>query len=137
MNVLALTPEGFDDAVGRHAVLVVEFVAAAADPSTLDVLVGAQADVAFGRVTPEISPELGAMFGLPPGPGLVIFRERIVLYCEAGAHSADRIEGLIAQVRSLDMDAVRAAIEQEKQAEVALRMRRVCPTARRGQLPEN
>ena len=72
------------------------------------------------------------MFGLPPGPGLVIFRERIVLYCEPGAHSGDRVESLLAQVRSLDMDAVRAAIEAEKQAAVALQMRRVCPTARRG-----
>ncbi len=137
MNALALTPEDFDDAVGGYPVLVVEFVASTADPSSLDLLAGAQPDVAFGRVTPETGPKLGAMFGFPPGPGLVIFRDRIVLYCEPGAHSGDRIEGLIAQVRSLDMDAVRAAIEQEKQAEVALRMRRVCPTARRGQFPES
>jgi len=54
-----------------------------------------------------------------------------------GAHSTERIESLIAQVRSLDMDAVRAAIEQEKEAEVALRMRRVCPATRRGPLPES
>jgi hypothetical protein len=74
------------------------------------------------------------MFGLS-GPGLVIFRERIVLYCEPGMHSSDRVERLLALVRGLDMDAVRAAIEAEKQAAVALRMRRVCPTARRGPLP--
>ncbi len=75
------------------------------------------------------------MFGLP-GPGLVIFRERVVLYCEPGVHAGERVDALLAQVRGLDMEAVRAAIEEEKQAALALRMRRVCPTARRGPLPE-
>jgi thioredoxin 1 len=137
MNVVTLTPDGFDDAVGLHPVLVVEFAPSVATSSPLDALAEAHAEVVFGRVTPDAGPRLGAMLGLPPGPGLVIFRERIVLYCEPGAHSGDRIESLLAQVRSLDMDAVRAAIEEEKQAAVALRMRRVCPTARRGRLPES
>lgn len=137
MDVLALTSDSFDSAVGLHPILVVEFAAAADASSSLDALSQTPSEVAFGRVTPEAGPGLGAMFGLPSGPGLVIFRERVVLYCEAGAHSADRIDGLIGQVRGLDMHAVRAAIEQEKEAEMALRMRRVCPTARRGRLPED
>ncbi len=137
MDLITLTSETFDDAVGRHAVLVVELAASAASPSPLDALAEIHAGVAFGRAAPEAGPRLGAMFGLPPGPGLVIFRERIVLYCEPGAHSGDRVESLLARVRSFDMDAVRAAIEAEKQAAVALQMRRVCPTARRGRLPES
>jgi thioredoxin 1 len=136
MSVVTLTSDGFDDAVGLHPVLVVEFPAPTATSSPLEALAEAQSEVAFGRVTQEASARISAMFGLPAGPGLVIFRERIVLYCEPGAHSGDRVEGLLAQVCSLDMDAVRAAIEEEKQAAVALRMRRVCPTARRGRLPE-
>jgi hypothetical protein len=35
----------------------------------------------------------------------------------------------------LDLDQVRAEIEAQKQAELAVRMRRICPTARRGSLP--
>ncbi len=52
-------------------------------------------------------------------------------FLECAEHSVERIEELVRQVQALDMDAVRAAIEEEKRAEVALRMRRVCPTARR------
>ena len=71
------------------------------------------------------------MFGLSEGPALLIFRQEVVLYLESGEHAAERIEELLQRVQALDMEAVRAAIEEEKRAEVALRMRRVCPTARR------
>ena len=133
MNPLALTTENLDEAVGRHLLLVVDLGDSAASP--LDDLAERHPEVGFGRAVPAHSPGLRAMFGLP-GPGLVIFRERVVLYCEPGVHPGERIDALLAQVRGLDMEAVHAAIEEEKQAAVALRMRRVCPTARRGPLPE-
>ncbi len=61
-------------------------------PSTrqrLDVLAEAQVELAFGRVDPETGARLGADVRLAAGAGLLIFRERIVLYCEAGAYFAD------------------------------------------------
>jgi hypothetical protein len=134
MSVEQLTRESFDEAVTRHAVLVVAFAAAGAEPGPLDTLAGQHPGVGFGRVDASAEPALCVMFGLADADALVILRERVVLYCEPGPHPASRIEALLAQVRSLDMDAVRAAIEAEK-AELALRMRRVCPTARRGPVP--
>jgi len=136
MDVQLLTRETFDDAVAHHDVLVVMFAGADADPAPFKGLAGGHPEAGFGRVEVDTEAELCAMFGLPAADALVIFRERVVLYCESGAHAASRVEGLLAQVRALDMGAVRAAIEAEKQAEVALRMRRVCPTARRGRLPD-
>ena len=62
----------------------------------------------------------------------VRFRRQVVLYLESGQHPAERVEALVRQVQALDMDAIQAKIEEEKRAETALRMRRVCPTARRG-----
>jgi hypothetical protein len=43
---------------------------------------------------------------------------------------------LLQRACALDMHAVRAEIEAQKQAELAVRMRRVCPTSRRGPMPE-
>jgi hypothetical protein len=74
---------------------------------------------------------VAAMFGLGAEPALLIFRERVVLYLEVGEHTRERIEGLLTQILALDMHAVREDIEEQKRAEIALRMRRVCPTARR------
>jgi thioredoxin 1 len=135
MSLEQLTRDSFDEAVTRHAILVVAFAAPGADPGSLDTLAGEHVDIGFAQVDASAEPGLCAMFGLSGTDALVILRERVVLYCEPGAHPASRIEPLLAQVRNLDMDAVRAAIEAEK-AELALRMRRVCPTARRGPIPE-
>jgi thioredoxin 1 len=132
MTTLALTRELFDAAVASHPLLVVQFVPGSAWP--MADLAQRFPDVAFAHVDPERDPMVAALFGLGPEPALLIFRERIVLYLEKGVHAPERVEALLAQVRALDMDQVRAAIEEEKRAEVALRMRRVCPTARRGQL---
>lgn len=133
MSVERLTRESFDAAVARNACLVVEFAAAGADPAPLEALAAAHADVAFARVDAHAEPALREMFGVAGTDALVILRERIVLYCEAGAHPAERVAGLLERVQNLDMAAVRAAIDSEK-AELALRMRRVCPTAQRGPL---
>jgi thioredoxin 1 len=135
MGLEQLTRDSFDQAVTRHAVLVVAFAAPGDDASPLDTLAGEHADVGFGLVDAAAEPALCAMFGVAGADALVILREQVVLYCEPGMHAAARIEGLLAQVRNLDMAAVRAAIEAEK-AEFALRMRRVCPTARRGRPAE-
>jgi thioredoxin 1 len=134
MSVQLLTTDSFDQAVARYAVLVVVFTQAGAHGEPLESLSRGHLDVGFGRVESESEPVLRKMFGLSASDALVIFRERIVLYCEPGLHSADQIQGLLAQIRDLDMDAIRTAIDAEKEAEVALRMRRVCPTARRGRL---
>jgi len=135
VSVLVLTKNGLDAAVGRYPLLVIELAGVGA-ASPLEALAEAHPEIGFARAADADARELCAMFGLDGG-GLVIFRERIVLYCEPGDYSGERVEGLLAQVRGLDMDAVRAAIEEEKQAAVALQMRRVCPTSRRGPLPES
>ena len=132
MSILALTRDSLDEAVDRYSLLVIELADAGVD-SALEPLVEAHPEVGFARAAETEA--LRALFGLRE-PGLVIFRERVVLYCEPGVHSGERVARLLGQVRGLDMDAVRAAIEEEKRAAVALRMRRVCPTARRGPMPE-
>ena len=75
--------------------------------------------------------DLGAMFVISEAPALLIMRERVVLYCEPGLPEPEVFQRLIERAAQLDMSAIKEEIEQEKQAEISLRMRRVCPTARR------
>ena len=49
-------------------------------------------------------------------PTLMIFRDGILLYREAGALSAPALEDLIAQVEALDMDEIRAEIVAQAEA---------------------
>jgi hypothetical protein len=134
MNMLALADDSFGPAVDFAAVLVVEFEAGAGGEAASHPLADRFPHIVFARVDPVRAPATAAMFGLIDEAALLIFRDQIVLYFERGEHRAERTAGLLAQVCALDMGRVRAAIEEEKRAELALRMRRVCPTARRGRL---
>jgi thioredoxin 1 len=65
-------------------------------------------DITFMKVNTEADQELGAMFGIQAIPTLVVFREGIMLYREAGAIPESGLESLIEQVRNLDMEQVHA-----------------------------
>jgi len=132
MSVVQLTDGNIRQEIARSEVLVVEFGAPAT--SAVEELSRRHPDVVFATIDSQAEPKAAAMFGLGAEPALLIFREQIVLYLEAGEHAIERIEALLTQIRALDMHAVRSEIEQEKRAETALRMRRVCPTAKRGRM---
>jgi len=132
MSITVLTGETFGSAVSQNDLLVVEFSAPSGASGVIETAAQRVPEACFARVDPGAEPALATMFGLSDGPALLIFRQQIVLYLENVEHSAERIEELVRTVETLDMEAVRAAIEEEKRSEVALRMRRVCPTARRG-----
>lgn len=132
MGFTTLTRETFDQAVTANELLVVEFSWPSNPRSVLELLAQRIGDATFACVCRVDEAAIAAMFGLSSGPALLIFRRQVVLYLESGEHPAERIEALVRQVQALDMDAIQAKIEEEKRAETALRMRRVCPTARRG-----
>lgn len=131
MDILQLTAHNFDDAVSNADCLVVEFSSDAADFLQRAALV-TQEGVTWGHVDPKAHPRLAASFGLASDTALLVFRDQVVLYLEEGRHEPAIISDLLRQIVALDMRQVKSEIEAEKQAELALRMRRVCPTARRG-----
>lgn len=67
-------------------------------------------DVTFAKVDTEAEQELSAMAGIRSIPTLMIFRDGILLYNKAGALPEPYLEDLIAQVKALNMDDVRATI---------------------------
>ena len=74
-------------------------------------------DIVFAKVNTEEEQELAANFQIRSIPTLMIFREQVILYAEAGMLSEPQLEQVIAKVRELDMDKVRADIAaQEQQA---------------------
>lgn len=132
MRVLQLTVDNFDDAVSRSSCLVIEFSPSVDDFARRAEQVIAQDGVDWGHVDPAAQSRLAASFGIASDTALLVFREQVVLYLEDGMHDPVTMTDLIRKVRDLDMPKIKAEIEAEKQAELALRMRRVCPTARRG-----
>jgi len=67
-------------------------------------------DITFAKVDTDKEQELSAMAGIKSIPTLMMFRDGILLFNQAGAAPESSLEDIIAQGRSLDMDAIRAEL---------------------------
>lgn len=67
-------------------------------------------DITFAKVDTDKEQELSAMAGIKSIPTLMMFRDGILLFNQAGAAPESALEDIIAQARTLDMDAIRAEL---------------------------
>jgi thioredoxin 1 len=69
-------------------------------------------DIVFGKVDTQSNFQLANELHIQAVPTLMVFRDGILLYNEAGAMPPPAFEDLIHQVRELDMDDVRRQIAE-------------------------
>ena len=77
-------------------------------------------DVVFGKIDTEAQPELSSAFEIRSIPTLMVFRDGVLLFQQAGALPAAALEDVIKQAKGLDMEKVRkeiAAHEAKHEAE--------------------
>jgi thioredoxin len=67
-------------------------------------------DITFAKVDTDKEQELSAMAGIKSIPTLMMFRDGVLLFNQAGAAPESALEDIIAQARKLDMDAIRAEL---------------------------
>ena len=67
-------------------------------------------DIVFGKIDTERERGLAAAFEIQSIPTLMVFRDGILVFAQPGALPPATLEKLIAQVRALDMDAVRLRV---------------------------
>jgi len=71
--------------------------------------------VVFGKVNTDDEQELAGSFGIRSIPTLMVFREKVILFSQAGALPAAGLESVIIQLKALDM----AKVHQELAAQRA------------------
>ena len=71
-------------------------------------------DIVFAKINTEAEQEIGAMMNIRSIPTLMILRDQVVLYSEAGALPAAGLEEVIAKAKSLDMAEVHKQIAEEQ-----------------------
>ena len=71
-------------------------------------------DIVFAKINTEVEQEIAGMMNIRSIPTLMILRDQVVLYSEAGALPAAGLEDIIAKAKSLDMKEVQKQIAEEQ-----------------------
>jgi thioredoxin len=117
MATVDLTKDNFEQVVSGNDVVIVDFWAPWCAPCrafapTFEQASEQHTDVVFAKVNTEDQQEVAGAFNIRSIPTLMVFREKVILYAEAGSLPAQALEQVITQVKGIDMTAVHREIAE-------------------------
>ena len=120
-QIIELTDDNFAASINGHPFAVVDFWAPWCAPCRAFAPVFAAAaikypDIRFAKVNTEEQQQLAGYFNIRSIPTLMIFRDNIIVFAEAGALPASALDQVLTAAKALDMEAVRREIATQAEA---------------------
>jgi thioredoxin 1 len=114
-KVIELTKDNLNEVIDNNPIVVVDFWAEWCGPCksfapTSEAASTDHDDIVFAKVNTEEQQELGSMFQIRSIPTLMVFKDQIVVFSQAGALPASGLADLIKNAEELDMNMVREQI---------------------------
>ncbi len=119
MATVDLTNDNFEQTVTDNQIVIVDVWAPWCGPCkgfapVFEKAAEAHADVVFGKVNTDEQQELAGAFNIRSIPTLMVFREKVVLFQQAGSLPGQALEQVLAQAKSVDMVKVHQEIASQQ-----------------------
>ncbi|MBI1944623.1 MAG: thioredoxin [Deltaproteobacteria bacterium] len=124
MATTTATDANFNEIVEKNGIVFIDFWAEWCGPCkrfapVFEAASDQHTDVVFAKVDTEAEQALAGAFGIRSIPTLMVFRDQVLIFQQAGSLPAAALEELVVKVKALDMEKVKAEIAEHEKRQAA------------------